>query len=87
MSNKTSLYFRSVFVLLGAGFLFFGCVPLEPVEQGGGREDRVALMKDSHDHGCSYFYFLWGRHAELTAKHREDLQADEYARNGVPAAD
>ena len=87
MSNKIASYFRSVFVLLGAGFLFFGCVPLEPVEQGGGREDRVALMKDSHDHGCSYFYFLWGRHAELAAKHREALEAYEKALICDPAAD
>lgn len=31
------------------------------------------------DHGCSYFYFLWGRHAELESKYDAALEAYEKA--------
>ena len=31
------------------------------------------------DYGCSYFYFLWGRHAELLLRFEEALEAYENA--------
>lgn len=36
-------------------------------------------QKQDSDHGCSYFYFLWGRHAELESKYDAALEAYEKA--------
>ncbi|BCO09196.1 hypothetical protein GF1_15720 [Desulfolithobacter dissulfuricans] len=41
----------------------------------GGME--LADMVEEPDFGCSYFYFLWGRHAELDLKFAEALEAYE----------
>ncbi|MCW5205353.1 tetratricopeptide repeat protein [Desulfobulbus sp. F5] len=43
--------------------------------------------KDESDHGCSYFYFLWGRHAELETKYEAALEAYEKALICDPDAD
>ena len=44
-------------------------------------------VEDDVDYGCSYFYFLWGRHAELAAKYNEALEAYEKALICDSAAD
>ncbi len=43
---------------------------------------QAAALPDKEqdsDHGCSYFYFLWGRHAELESKYDAALEAYEKA--------
>jgi tetratricopeptide (TPR) repeat protein len=44
-------------------------------------------VEEEADHGCSYFYFLWGRHAELAGKNEEALEAYEKAIICDPKAD
>jgi tetratricopeptide (TPR) repeat protein len=39
----------------------------------------IPVQKDDTDHSCSYFYFLWGRHAELENKYNAALEAYEKA--------
>ncbi len=39
----------------------------------------VLSKEDGTDRSCSYFYFLWGRHAELEAKYDAALEAYEKA--------
>ncbi|WP_456387441.1 tetratricopeptide repeat protein [Desulfolithobacter sp.] len=58
------------FCVLAAGVLG-GCG--QRVGQTGGRE--MASLAEEPDFGCSYFYFLWGRHAELALKFDEALEA------------
>ncbi|RUM41019.1 MAG: hypothetical protein DSY70_02115 [Desulfobulbus sp.] len=41
---------------------------------------------DEADHGCSYFYFLWARYAELSGKNEEALEAYEKALICDPSA-
>jgi len=67
-------------VLFCVGFALCGCqqqtqpvLPSEPPPQ-------VSAAKDSEtDSGCSYFYFLWGRHAELLLRFEEALEAYQKA--------
>ena len=61
-------------VLLCSGLLFSGCAQHETV---GRQDDFIANppgVGEEADYGCSYFYFLWGRHAELAAKYDEALE-------------
>jgi tetratricopeptide (TPR) repeat protein len=39
----------------------------------------VDKAAEESDYGCSYFYFLWGRHSELTAEYDAALEAYEKA--------
>ena len=74
--------------LAAAALLFAGgCVQQKPVQP---RETMLANpsgIEDEADHGCSYFYFLWGRHAELSGKNEEALEAYEKAIICDPGAD
>lgn len=77
----------SAVVLLCSVLLFSGCAKQETVVH---QESLVAAppgVEDDVDYGCSYFYFLWGRHAELAAKYNEALEAYEKALICDPAAD
>ena len=75
------------FVLLFSGFFLGGCAQHETV----GRQDAFIAnppgVGEEADYGCSYFYFLWGRHAELAGKYSEALEAYEKALICDPAAD
>jgi len=74
--------------LLGAAFLVSGCARYE--KTGVGQDSVIANppgLEDDADYGCSYFYFLWGRHAELAANFSEALEAYEKALICDPAAD
>jgi len=65
--------------VIAFGLLFSSCVQQQP---SVGRISDVANppgIEEEADHGCSYFYFLWGRHAELTEKFNEALEAYEKA--------
>ncbi len=78
-------------LLAAAGFLVLaplltGCVRQAAVsarDQG----QATGPAEEEKDLSCSYFYFLWGRHAELTARYREALEAYEKALICDPAAD
>lgn len=39
----------------------------------------IDAVENEIDHNCSYFYFLWGRHAELRLRFEEALEAYEKA--------
>ncbi len=78
-------------LLAAAGFLV-----LAPLLTGCARQAAVSArdqgqasgpVEEEQDLSCSYFYFLWGRHAELTARYREALEAYEKALICDPAAD
>ena len=67
-------------VLLGCGLLISGCaVPEQNAPQTAFESDiaNPPGIEDETDHACSYFYFLWGRHAELAGKNEEALEAYE----------
>ncbi len=63
-----------------------GCVRQAAVA-GDDRRQAAETTAEETDHSCSYFYFLWGRHAELTMRFREALEAYEKALICDPAAD
>jgi len=46
-----------------------------------------AAAPDENDRSCSYFYFLWGQHAELETKYEAALEAYDKALICDPAAD
>ena len=67
------------------GFLVFllsscGGVSMQPGLEG---QDQLLVASDvednEYDFSCSYFYFLWGRHAELRYQFEESLEAYEKA--------
>jgi len=67
-----------ILVVLSVSVLF-GCQPkgsLHPLDQ-----------VEETDHGCAYFYFLWGKQAELNLRFEEALEAYEKALICDPDAD
>jgi tetratricopeptide (TPR) repeat protein len=55
-------------------FLLCGCQP-NTNTTGSSRTRQMPVTADSSaDYGCSYFYFLWGRHAELLLRFEEALE-------------
>lgn len=77
-------------VLLLVGLLpAAGCQPstslLKP--KPGAAQMAAGGQAESVDYSCSYFYFLWGRHAELALNHQEALEAYEKALICDPQAD
>jgi tetratricopeptide (TPR) repeat protein len=60
-------------VILGCLFLLlYGCQP----KAGTAVSDQIrpAPTENEADYGCSYFYFLWGRHSELLLRFEEALE-------------
>ncbi|MGX9726245.1 MAG: tetratricopeptide repeat protein [Candidatus Electronema sp. VV] len=51
--------------------------PAKPVPQAPAAEPLAT--PDENDRSCSYFYFLWGQHAELETKYEAALEAYEKA--------
>ena len=47
----------------------------------------TAIQSEETDYGCAYFYFLWGRQAELDLQFDEALEAYEKALICDPDAD
>ena len=47
----------------------------------------AVVAEDQADFSCSYFYFLWGSHAEFSAQYAESLEAYEKALICDPKAD
>ena len=57
-----------------------GCAENKPVATPTPVQAAELFKKGvNKDHGCSYFYFLWGRHAELESKYEAALEAYEKA--------
>ncbi len=66
--------------LLGCCLCISGCaVPEQDAPQAAFESDiaNPPGVEDEADHACSYFYFLWGRHAELAGKNEAALEAYE----------
>jgi tetratricopeptide (TPR) repeat protein len=83
--NSIKRYLSVVFFC--SGLLFSGCAQQETVVWQESSIANPPGVEDDVDYGCSYFYFLWGRHAELAAKYHEALEAFEKALICDPAAD
>jgi len=77
----------TAFVALAFCLLFSGCVQQKPVVREMFDIANPPGIEEEADHGCSYFYFLWGRHAELAAKYDEALEAYEKALICDPGAE
>ncbi|HEB50282.1 MAG TPA: tetratricopeptide repeat protein [Desulfobulbus sp.] len=73
-------------ILLAMGAMVSGCAP-HKVAAGHDREQTQETSAEERDYDCSYFYFLWGRYAELTSRFPEALEAYEKALICDPAAD
>lgn len=63
------------FILLGLIYLP-GC---HKAVSGEPQIDQYPPAQDSVDSACSYFYFLWGAHAELSNEYDESIQAYQKA--------
>ncbi len=61
--------------------------PVSPVERQDKKEAGSGPGSEPVDTTCSYFYFLWGRHAELSRHLEEALEAYEKALICDPGAD
>ncbi len=71
----------AVFYLFVSFSLLGGCAQIE-APQSSAPDSSTAVTEsivDETDPECSYFYFLWGRYAELTAHFDEALEAYEKA--------
>lgn len=86
MSHK---YRKQIFavVFICSGLFFSGCAQHETVDRPQAIIAKPPVAGEEADYSCSYFYFLWGRHAELAAKYNEALEAYEKALICDPAAD
>ncbi len=74
--------------LLFGLLLAAGCQPSTSlVKPGAAQIPAAAGQAESADYSCSYFYFLWGRHAELDLNPQEALEAYEKALICDPQAD
>jgi len=88
------LVFRSCHLLLVAmscsGLLLGGCQQKSGVvaaKESLQQAPRAAAAESESDFGCSYFYALWGRHAELLLRFEEALDAYEKAMICDPRAE
>lgn len=71
-----------------AGILLNGCANSpSTISVADDTQNTPAVVLDEADHGCSYFYFLWGRTAELSGKNEEALEAYEKALICDPSAE
>ncbi len=62
-------------------------IPAEPAPPAPAVEPLAKTVPpDENDRSCSYFYFLWGQHAELETKYEAALEAYEKALICDPAA-
>lgn len=85
--------------LVGIGFLFLfmfqagiiGCQPGKLTATANTAANTVETVVEAPveepDYGCAYFYFLWGRQAELAMQFAEALEAYEKALICDPEAD
>ena len=71
---------RLLVTLACSVFLLCGCQqkinPVAPIKQS---PQASSSDESDTDLGCSYFYFLWGRHAELLLQFEEALEAYQKA--------
>ncbi len=70
-------YLQGVALAVCCGVLVTGCIGKKAVVPSDQAGNESASLLDDADHGCSYFYFLWARHAELAAQYNEALEAYE----------
>ena len=91
MHNKKTLIFL---LLLSMQIFLTNCAdkkqspaPAPPVPIAAPPVPPVAATDESRDLSCSYFYFLWGTHAESNKKYSEAQEAYEKALICDPDAD
>ena len=66
---------QRLFVTLGCVVLLLcGCQPKTELAVTSQARQAQVPVKSEADYGCSYFYFLWGRHAELLLHFEEALE-------------
>jgi len=71
---------RVVLLLFLSGtILLSGCQQLSRLAGFSTIDADVEFPVDTPEYGCSYFYFLWGRQAELRQRYEEALEAYEKA--------
>ncbi len=75
-----------IVLIAGLSLLFTGCGAQKTTEQPANAAASFSGVDES-DNGCSYFYFLWGRHAELETNFSAALEAYEKALICDPEAD
>lgn len=75
MFRLTLWYRQSLCVVLGCVlFLCCGCQPKTDMAAKEQRPQKSAAAESEADYACSYFHFLWGRHAELLLRFEEALE-------------
>lgn len=77
LASSTSLRFLSL--LAGLWLLASACQPPTKTTAAATPPSSPPAMDNDADYACSYFYFLWGRHAELLLHFEEALEAYENA--------
>lgn len=85
MSLNTIFTYVTCWVVVGV--LSMGCASDKHLPSPDVSTTGVEAEIDNADHGCSYFYYLCGRHAELEAKFDEALEAYEKALICDPSAE
>nr|MDU9045439.1 tetratricopeptide repeat protein [Candidatus Electrothrix aestuarii] len=61
--------------------------PVPLVQAEVSQEDPLASLQSKNEKGCSYFHFLWGRHAELAAEYEKALTLYEKSLQCNPDAE
>ena len=77
----------SLAFVIALGLFSGGCAAQKTTQQAADTAAPLAGVAEEADYGCSYFYFLWGRHAELAANFSAALEAYEKVLICDPAAD
>lgn len=91
LKEVSGIYSLLWLILLHAGIA--GCQPgnlnVTSVQADSPDENTAAIEvpAEEPDYGCAYFYFLWGRQAELDMQYAEALEAYEKALICDPGAD
>ncbi|MCI5188242.1 MAG: tetratricopeptide repeat protein [Candidatus Electrothrix sp. AS4_5] len=98
--SSSVLAFLFFLLVLAVASGLSGCVQYTPHSQQGAAEQQEkkpkvqsrqpatsSKQKRTADNGCSYFYFLWGRHAELAAEYEKALASYEKSLECNPDAE
>jgi tetratricopeptide (TPR) repeat protein len=79
MSIKVLSCWKVCIVFLFFSFLLSGCQQMSPASGFSSGSPQLQVTGDESEYGCAYFYFLWGRQAELGQRYEEAMEAYEKA--------
>lgn len=83
---KTKVFLLNLLMtVLCLSFFLTGCI--RPDYGGMAMDIELGIYDETVDSGCSYFYFMWGKSAELEEKYDEAREAYEKALVCDPEAD